>query len=783
MRKIKITALISFVLATFCANSQLELEKIMSGNNFIGHQPTDIIWSPNSQEFYFRWKHEGEAVAPYYVYHLESKKYRKLRPEETLVLPVDGFESNQKRDAFFFKRGHILYRYNTNSPERIVSKYSNYSVHEIIDQNTLIIQEEDNLFLLDRLTFSFTQLTNFRKGKKSNEISDSTYLMKQQSELFEVIRERQQRREAQQNFNELHTPQSLSPFYLEGKYVSFLSINKNRSHVIFGLDKYPEDSYTHIEEYVTSDGYSRSSNARPKVGSEDPIHEVFVWNLQVDSCFQINFENLSGVRKRPEFFKDYEQEKYLDIADHPKKLVFHSHDFNASGNKFLLEIKSYDNKDRWIVTYDITNNELIELNHQHDESWIGGPGISGWKMESGNLGWISDATIYFQSEESGYSHLYSLNVEDKTSDHGIIQLTDGTFEIHQATLSNDKKKFFIVANKNHPGNREFYTLDIASRKLTPILTSDGNHEISISPDEKWVAYRYSYKNKPWEVYLAPIKESTVPVQLTKSTTDFFDQYAWRSPEVVTYTARDGKEIFARLYEPSEKTLNGPAVIFVHGAGYLQNAHNWWSSYYREYMFHNFLADQGYTVLDIDYRASEGYGRDFRTDIYRHMGGKDLSDQLDGRKFLIEKYGIDSTRIGIYGGSYGGFITLMALLTEPGKFKCGAALRSVTDWAHYNHEYTSNILNTPQEDPVAYRRSSPIYFAHNLSDRLLMLHGIEDDNVQYQDVVRLSQRFIELKKTRWDLIGYPIEPHGFVETSSWLDEYRRIYNLFEEELKP
>ncbi|MBK6526606.1 MAG: S9 family peptidase [Crocinitomicaceae bacterium] len=236
-----------------------------------------------------------------------------------------------------------------------------------------------------------------------------------------------------------------------------------------------------------------------------------------------------------------------------------------------------------------------------------------------------------------------------------------------------------------------------------------------------------------------------------------------------------------MYEPKSDAKNGAGVIFVHGAGYLQNAHNWWSSYHREFMFNNLLADKGYTVLDIDYRASEGYGKNFRTDIYRHMGGTDLSDHLDGRDVLIKKYGIDSTRVGIYGGSYGGFITLMAMLTEPGKFKCGAALRSVTDWAHYNHEYTSNILNTPEEDPIAYKRSSPIYFAEGLQGRLLMLHGIEDDNVQYQDVVRLSQRFIELKKKNWDLIGYPIEPHGFVETTSWIDEYRRILEMFEEEL--
>ena len=124
---------------------------------------------------------------------------------------------------------------------------------------------------------------------------------------------------------------------------------------------------------------------------------------------------------------------------------------------------------------------------------------------------------------------------------------------------------------------------------------------------------------------------------------------------------------------------------------------------------------------------------------------------------------------------------MALLTEPGKFQGGAALRSVTDWNHYNHEYTSNILNYPTTDSLAYMKSSPIYFAENLSDRLLMLHGMVDDNVQFQDIVRLSQRFIELGKENWELAAFPIEAHGFQKSYSWADEYRRIYELFIDEL--
>jgi dipeptidyl aminopeptidase/acylaminoacyl peptidase len=220
------------------------------------------------------------------------------------------------------------------------------------------------------------------------------------------------------------------------------------------------------------------------------------------------------------------------------------------------------------------------------------------------------------------------------------------------------------------------------------------------------------------------------------------------------------------------------VIFVHGAGYLQNVNRFWSSYAREYMFHHLLMSKGYLVLDIDYRGSRGYGRDWRTAIYRHMGGKDLDDHVDAAHWLVKQHGVDPKRIGIYGGSYGGFITLMAMFTTPDVFAAGAALRPVTDWAAYNNGYTSNILNLPQNDAEAYRKSSPIYFAQGLKGRLLICHGMVDTNVHFQDSVRLAQRLIELRKTNWELAPYPVENHGFVEPTSWADEYKRILKLFE-----
>lgn len=425
---------------------------------------------------------------------------------------------------------------------------------------------------------------------------------------------------------------------------------------------------------------------------------------------------------------------------------------------------------------DTATGRLKLLDRQRDEAWVGGPGTGGF---GNNTGWINDNTFWYRSEKSGYSHLYSVQVDNGEKK----ALTSGNYEVQQAQLSLDKKYFYISTNEVHPGEQQFYRLTIADGKKERLTNMTGANQVSLSPDEKWLGILYSYSNKPWELYLQENKQHAKPVQITfKAQSPEFRSYAWRDPELIRFAARDGAMVYARLYKPANPHPNKPAVLFVHGAGYLQNAHKWWSSYFREYMFNNLLAENGYYVMDIDYRGSAGYGRDWRTGIYRHMGGKDLSDQVDAVNYLVKNFGVNPAHVGLYGGSYGGFITLMGLFTEPGVFAAGAALRPVTDWANYNHSYTSNILNEPFTDSLAYRNSSPFYFAEGLKGHLLICHGMIDVNVHYQDAVKLTQRLIELGKDNWELASYPMEDHGFVEPSSWTDEYKRIFKLFERVLK-
>jgi len=456
---------------------------------------------------------------------------------------------------------------------------------------------------------------------------------------------------------------------------------------------------------------------------------------------------------------------------------------SADGRHVVGVARAADNKDRWIVAIDPETGACRLLDRVHDDAWVrdlgGGPGAAA------ALGWLGDErTVWFTSEHDGWMHLYTADAASPGA--APRPLTSGPWEITAVELSRDRRTFYLTTTEVHAGERHVFSMPAAGGPRTRLTAAPGGHAVQVSPDGTRLGLVSSASNRPPEVFIAPNQPGAPPVQVTTSTSEEWRSFPWVEPRLVTFRARDGVEVPARLYTPemlgARRDPARPGVIFIHGAGYAQNAHRYWSTYYREYMFHHLLAARGYVVLDVDYRGSAGYGRDWRTAIYGHMGGKDLDDIVDAAGYLVSREQVHPARLGVYGGSYGGFLTLMALFTSPDTFAAGAALRPVTDWAHYNHTYTSNILDLPQETPEAYRRSSPIYFADRLKAALLICHGMVDTNVHFQDSVRLVQRLIELRKENWELAVYPVENHGFEQETSWADEYRRILKLFETHLR-
>jgi len=427
-----------------------------------------------------------------------------------------------------------------------------------------------------------------------------------------------------------------------------------------------------------------------------------------------------------------------------------------------------DHKDAWLYGFDIETDKATVLWDEHDDAWIGGPG-------RGLLGWLPDSSrVYFETEKGGFANLVTLAVADGS----VRNLTEGKFEVSDVTMDAERKRFVFVSSEGSPFKRHVDEVGFDGGPRTKLagFSADEDAVYSVSPNGNDIAVVKSEANRPAELFINGKQVTTTP-------TEEWLAGPWIAPPVVMIPARDGTPVPARFYKARNWKKGGPAVIFVHGAGYLQNVYDGWSHYFREYMFHHVLADQGYMVLDIDYRGSAGYGKAWRTAIYRHMGGTDLTDVVDGAKWLVQTQGVASDRIGLYGGSYGGFLTLMGMFTTPGVFAAGAALRPVADWASYNHGYTSEILNLPSNDAEAYKQSSPINFVDGLKGSLLICHGMVDTNVTFQDTVRVVQKLIDLGKKDWEVAPYPVEDHAFERPSSWTDEYRRILALFDRVIGP
>ena len=812
MRKALVISLSVFISCIVFAQQkldQLTVEKIMRDPKWIGTSPSNISWSNDGTTLFFNWNPDRNPADSLYYITQTNKVPAKASISQKQLLDVENnYNYNQLRTAYVYaKGGDIFYTdIKTGKTKRITQTTDTETNPQFsFNETKIVYNRSQNLYAWDIASGETMQLTNVRlsdaggSGGGFGRTSDATiragsnpqeqWLKNDQLQYFQVLRERKEKREATEAYNKnLPKEKELRSISIEDKSLQGLTISPDGRFVSYRLFKAAPSTgakTTIVPSYVTETGFTTDIPARTKVGSQQGTAEFFVYDRVKDTVIAIKADSIPGIQDMPDYVKDYPKQ-WEEKKKKPAKraVIVSSINWSPKGTYAVLDIRSQDNKDRWLMMFDTASGKIKLLDRQRDEAWVAGPGIS--SFGGGNTGWIDDNTFWFRSEASGYSHLYTVTIST-----GIKKaLTNGNYEVQQASLSKDKKYFYISTNEVHPGEQHFYRLNIADGKKEKLTTMTGSNQVNLSPDEKYLAILHSYSNKPWELYLQEnfvtakqAKTSGKIEQITnKAQSDEFKTYAWKDPEVISFPARDGAQVYARLYKPANPHPNKPAVLFVHGAGYLQNAHKWWSSYFREYMFNNMLADNGYYVMDIDYRGSAGYGRNWRTGIYRHMGGKDLSDHVDAVNYLVKNFGVNPKNAGLYGGSYGGFITLMGMFNEPDVFAAGAALRPVTDWANYNHGYTSNILNEPFTDSIAYRKSSPYYFAKGLKGHLLICHGMVDVNVHYQDAVKLTQRLIELGKDNWELASYPMEDHGFVEPSSWTDEYKRIFKLFETVLK-
>src|SRR5688572_1226719 len=769
------------------ASGPLTLTQVMADPDWIGPSIEGAWWSWDGRRAYTQRKRKGATIRDTYVQPIAGGVATMLegaaRGEADAAQPV--YDAQRGRMAFV-RNGDVFVRdLRSGALQQITRTNDDEAQPQWASDGGLAWRVGNDWY-------RWTQRDGVRQAalvlaeKSPDAKPEADDLRERQMRLFETLRTERERRDAAREqdkaWHKSDPTSAPAPAYLgedvaiadsamspDGTWVLVVTTAKGAANGASGK----------MPKYITESGYEEFEDVRTRVGRNAPVPQK-LWLVKVADATvrELKFDTLPGIKVDPlAAMRKAAGKKALEGPRDVQVLTSGDNSGGPSirwtndGRNAAVMIRAIDNKDRWIASIDLPNATLHARHRLTDPAWIN------WTYN--DFGFAPDGALWFLSEESGWSHLYVAE-----GDGAPRALTSGKWEVSQPQLSSDGRRFLFMCNRAWPGDYEVCEAGRDGGGVREITALDGVEDFAVSPDESKLLVRHSDSYVPPQLAVVG-RNGEGLAELTDTRTQAFRARAWIEPEYVQVPSKHGAgTIWGKYYGPKNPVPGKqyPIVMFVHGAGYLQNVSDRYPNYFREQMFHQLLVERGYIVLDLDYRASEGYGRAWRTAIYRNMGTPELHDYLDGLDWLVANRQGDRARAGIYGGSYGGFMAFMALFKQPGTFKAGAALRPVTDWSQYNHEYTSNILNTPELDPQAYKVSSPIEFADGLQDHLLIAHGMIDDNVFFRDSVMLTQKLIELRKDKWELAPYPMERHGFVHPDSWYDEYRRILELFDRALQ-
>lgn len=772
-------ALILLLLSATLQADSIDLRQIMADPEWMGSPVEQAWWQLDGSAVIYRIKRDGADIRDLRRIDLgENHDHPLDYADHAGIDGADPVFHHASGQVLFIRDGNLfLRRPGDEAPRQITRSTENDAQAAFSPSGDRIHFRRGNQWWTHDIDQGLAWPVADLRFEKDPDDEPGDDLAQMQLRLFsslreDVEREQASRAEARRASSEDPT-RSAAPWYLgdevrptgsslspDGRWllVSVQPASHNRGRV------------GRMPHYVTVDGYVDIEEVRTRVGRNLPAPQrLWLLDLVERERHELAFDALPGIQEDP--LAELKQAQGIDPLSEGqnREVSVMGMQWQPNAERAAVMIRANDNKDRWIATLKPTSPELNPRHRLSDPAWIN------WAYN--DFGWRGERDeLWFLSEQSGYAHFYTID-----ADSGRARAhSEGDFEVMDPTLSADGRQVYLRSNRSLPSEYDLYRLDLERNQLTRLSEHGGVESYAVLPDHERILVRFSESYLPPQVGLLPRDGGEIE-RLTDTRSEQFRAIEWQQPQIVGIESSHGAgPIWSKFYPARTEAPAGghPVVLFVHGAGYLQNTVVRYPQYFREQMFHNLLTERGYHVLDMDFRASQGYGRDWRTAIYRQMGTPELEDLIDGVEWLVENHNANPERVGLYGGSYGGFMTFMAMFNAPDVFAAGAALRPVSDWAHYNHPYTSNILNTPQVDPEAYLRSSPIEFAEGLQGHLLMTHGMLDDNVFYQDVVRLAQRLIDLEKDNWELASYPLERHGFSRATSWRDQYQRILTLFE-----
>jgi dipeptidyl-peptidase-4 len=396
-----------------------------------------------------------------------------------------------------------------------------------------------------------------------------------------------------------------------------------------------------------------------------------------------------------------------------------------------------------LMLADATSGNAKSILHESDPYWINHNDL---------FRFLSDGQFIWGSERDGFQHLYLYGQDGKLRK----RLTEGNWEVTKlAGVNEARQTLYFESSEGSPLERQLYSIKLSGKDRKRISQGAGTHAITMSPTAEYYLDTFSNIAEPpsrtlhtadgaeWSVYRPADRRLT-------------DDYEILPTEMVTFKGSDGTLFYARMIKPAKFNAGEkyPAVVMVYGGPGAQSVRNSWSGA----TWDQALAQRGFVIWQMDNRGSKGRGHAFESPIYRRMGKVELADQLEGIHYLMGQGFVDPARIGIYGWSYGGYMTLYSLLNAPDVFRAGIAGAPVTRWRNYDTIYTERYLGLPSENAEGYRAGSAVEYADKLKAKLLMVHNIEDDNVLFQNSMQMAEAFEKSGKL-FDMVVYPQKSHG------------------------
>ena len=448
-------------------------------------------------------------------------------------------------------------------------------------------------------------------------------------------------------------------------------------------------------------------------------------------------------------------------------------DYQTEGETYVANLGFHGADEIWLTRLNRHQNrlDLMFADVATGETRIIMSDTSDTWVENETPTWIDDGERFlFLSERDGFNHLYMFRADGSLE----RQLTSGEWEVSGvAGIDDDRDRIYFTATEQGPLGRQLYRVGFDGRGFRQITEGTGSHRINFSPTFSYFVDSHSSIASPSVQTLREENGDEVRVLAqNEQLAARIDELDIAPPEFITVPAADATPLNAWIIKPPDfdPERRYPLLMYVYGGPGSQTVRDSWGG--SRYLWHQLLASEGYIVASVDNRGTGARGRDFKTSTYLNLGINESDDQISAARFLGALPYIDETRIGIWGWSYGGYLSSLSIMRGNDVFKAAVAVAPVTDWRLYDTIYTERFLRTPQENAEGYTAGSPLSYADSLEGNLLLIHGSGDDNVHYQNTLQLVQRLQQAGK-QFDMRVYPNKTHSIAGGNTRVDLFAYV----------